>query len=363
MIVDNKFLFGKIDTIAGIGEAGYSGDGEDARRARLNGPAGLAIDKEDNVYIAEVHNHIIRKINKKTHLITTVVGCGVSGFDGDGELAIHAKLNGPEGIFVDADNNLFIADTYNHRIRRVDAKTGIIETIAGCGIAGYDGDNIMACEAKLNEPAGIVVDQKGNVYFNDYRNDRVRKIDFNGIITTYAGTGTKGYSGDGETADKAEINDVYGLAIDHEDNIYIMDSLNFAVRKIHAETKVIRTIVGKGIPGPISEFEKVSDCYIGRIKHEKGTIGMEAPHAVEISLDGNVLIADTGHHRIRMVDFKQDSVYTVAGNGHEGYTGFDIKALDSKLCVHGIRLDSANNLYFNDFINHVVRIVRFIEES
>lgn len=289
----------------------------------------------------------------------TVAGCGVSGFDGDGELAVHAKLNGPEGVFVDTDNNLFIADTYNQRIRRVDAKTGIIKTIAGCGMAGYNGDNIMACDAKLNEPAGIVVDQKGNVYFNDYRNDRVRKIDLNGVITTYAGTGTKGYRGDGETADRAEINDVYGLAIDKEDNIYLMDSLNFAVRKIDAKTKVISTIVGKGIPGSISEFEKVSDCYIGRVQHEKGTIGMEAPHAVGVSLDGNVFIADTGHHRIRIVDFKQDSVYTVGGNGLGGYTESDIKALDASLCVHGVRLDSTNNLYFNDFINNVVRVISF----
>lgn len=359
VLQDKKYLYGRIYNFAGTGKAGYSGDGEKADRAQFNGPAGLAIDQYDNIYIAEIHNNAIRKIDAITNLITTVAGCGVKGFHGDGGLAIHAKLNGPEGVCVDEQGNLYIADTFNQRIRKVDARTGIIDTIAGCGEAGYNGESIKACDAKLNEPSGVVVDKKGNIYFNDYRNDRVRKVDLNGIISTFAGTGTKGYSGDGEAADKAQINDVYGLGIDKNDNIYIMDSLNFAVRKIDAKTNVISTIVGKGVPGPITEFEKVSDSYIGRVVHKKGTIGMEAPHAVEISSEGSIFIADTGHYRIRMVDLKQDSVYTIAGNGEKGCTGNNIKALDASLCIHGLRMDSANNLYFNDFVNHVVRVVKF----
>ncbi len=356
---DINYSLGKIYNFAGTGKPGYSGDGDNSDLAQLNGPAGLAIDKNDNIYIAEVFNNTIRKVEVITNRITTVAGCGIQGFQGDGELAIHAKLNGPEGVFVDEYDNLYIADTYNQRIRRVDGQTGIITTIAGCGDAGYNGDGIKACDALLNSPAGVVVDKMGNVYFNDYRNDRIRKIDIEGIISTFAGTGTKGYSGDGDIASKAQINDVYGLGIDKYDNIYIMDSLNFAVRKIDAKTKVITTIVGKGIPGPITEFDSISNSYIGRVVHEKGTIGMEAPHAVEISSDGNILVADTGHSRIRIVDLKQDLVYTIAGNGEKGYTGNNVKALDASLCIHGLRMDSANNLYFNDFINHVVRVLKF----
>ncbi|QHQ60821.1 hypothetical protein Ana3638_08620 [Anaerocolumna sedimenticola] len=354
-----KYTYGIIYSFAGTGKAGYSGDGEKADLAQLNGPAGLAIDKDDNIYIAEIHNSTIRKVDAITNHITTVAGCGLQGFNGDGGLAIHAKLNGPEGVFVDEFENIYIADTYNQRIRRVDGRTGIITTIAGCGDAGYNGDGIKACDAMLNSPAGVVVDKMGNVYFNDYRNDRVRKVDLDGIISTFAGTGTKGYSGDGEIADKAQINDVYGLGIDKYDNIYVMDSLNFAVRRIDAETKVIKTIVGKGIPGPITEFESVLSSYIGRVVHEKGTIGMEAPHAVEVSSDGIIIIADTGHYRIRAIDLKHDIVYTIAGNGEKGCSGNNMKALNANLCVHGLRMDSANNLYFNDFENHVVRVVRF----
>jgi sugar lactone lactonase YvrE len=356
---DVKYTFGKIYRFAGTGIAGYSGDGEQADLAQLNGPAGLAIDKDDNVYIAEIHNHVIRKVDAITNQITTVAGCGLQGFSGDGGLAIHAMLNGPEGVFVDKHGNIYIADTYNQRIRRVDGRTGIITTIAGCGDAGYNGDGIQACGAMLNCPAGVVVDTLGNVYFNDYRNDRIRRIDLKGTISTFAGTGTKGYSGDEEVADRAQINDVYGMGIDQYDNIYIMDSLNFAVRKIDAKTKIIKTVVGKGLPGPITEFESISNSYIGRVTHEKGTIGMEAPHAVEISSNGNIFIADTGHYRIRMVDVKHDTVYTIAGNGEKGCGGNGMKALDASLCVHGIRMDSANNLYFNDFENHVVRVINF----
>ena len=359
LLRNKKYINGKIYNFAGTGIAGYHGDGGKADTAELNGPAGLAIDEDNNIYIAEIHNNIIRRIDSKTKIITTIAGCSLRGYDGDGKLALHAKLNGPEGLFVDKHGNIYIADTYNQRIRKVDAQTGIISTIAGNGEAGYNGDGMKAYEAMINCPAGVVVDSRGNVYFNDYKNDRVRMIDLEGFISTFAGTGRSGYSGDGETADRAQISDVYGLGIDKSDNIYIMDSLNFAVRMVDAKSKIIKTIVGKGIPGPITEFESVSSSYIGRITHEKGTIGMEAPHAVEIASDGNIFIADTGYNRIRMVDKNQDLLYTVAGNGKKGCTGDGINSLDASLCIHGLRMDSENNLYFVDFENHVVRVVRF----
>ncbi len=356
---DSKWIKGTIYKYAGTGIAGYSGDGGKSDVALLNGPAGLAIDNEDNVFVAEIHNNLIRKIDAKTRIITTVVGCALNGFDGDGGLAIYAKLNGPEGVFVDMYGNIYIADTHNQRIRMVEAQTGIISTIAGTGEAGYNGDNMRARKAKLNYPSGIVVDSKGNVYFNDYKNDRVRKIDQYGMISTYAGTGIHGYSGDGGLAYNGQINDVYGLGIDRNDNIYIMDSLNYAVRKVDAKTRIISTVVGKGSPGSIVEFESVCSSFIGGPVHEKGTIGMEVPHAVEVNSDGNIFIADTGSYRIRMVNLEQDLLYTVAGNGVKGCFGDNGKALDASLNVHGLRIDSNNNLYFVDFHNHVIRVIRF----
>jgi sugar lactone lactonase YvrE len=356
---NEKWINGTIYRFAGTGIPGYTGDGEKAEMAQLNGPAGLAIDKGNNVYVAEIHNNTIRKIDSKTGIISTVAGCGLKGFEGDGGLAVYAKLNGPEGVFLDTLGNIYIADTYNQRIRRVDVRTGIIETIAGTGERGYNGDNIRACESYLNCPAGVVVDSKGNVYFNDYKNDRIRKINLAGIISTFAGTGIPGYSGDGGPANKAQINDVYGLGIDTKDNVYIMDSLNFAVRKVDADSEIISTVIGQGEPGPIVEFENICNSFIGGPLHKKGTIGMEAPHAVEVDSNGNIFIGDTGSFRIRMVDLERNLVYTVAGNGNKGNSGENGRALNACLGVHGLRIDSENNLFFVDFHNHVIRVVKF----
>jgi sugar lactone lactonase YvrE len=355
----SKWTKGVIQRYAGTGIRGYGCDGEEAIATRLGGPAGLAVDRADNIYVAEFHNNVIRKIDSKTGRISTVAGCGLKGSMGDGGPAVCAQLNGPEGVFVDSSGNIYIADTYNHKIRKVDAKTGAIKTIAGTGHAGYDGDGIKADDTRLDQPSGIVVDSKGNVYFNDYKNDRVRKIDTSGYISTYAGTGIPGYSGDGGPAYKAGINDVYGLAIDRHDNLYIMDSLNFSIRKVDAATGTISTVIGKGKPGEIVEYEKIGNSYIGGPVHEKGNIGIEAPHAVEVDQRGNIFIGDTGSNRIRMADVQCDLVYTIAGNGTKGNSGDGGIARAACLNVHGLRMDSKGNLYFVDFLSHVIRVIRF----
>ena len=356
-----KWTNGVIQRYAGTGIAGYSGDCEMADIAQLNGPAGLAIDKDDNVFIVEIHNSTVRKIDAKTGIISTVAGCGERGFDGDGELAIKAKLNGPEGVFVDDSGNIYISDSNNERIRKVDSHTGIINTVAGTGEAGYNGDNIKAEDSKLNHPSGVVVDKKGNIYIGDYRNDRIRKVSSDGIISTFAGTGIYGYSGDNGPADKAQINDVYGLAIDVYDNIYIVDSLNFAIRKVEAKSGIISTVFGKGEPGQVEEFINVNDGYISGEKHDKGKMGTKVPHAVEVNKDGYIFISDTDSNRIRIVDYNQNLVYTIVGNGKEGCSGDGGFALDACIGVHGLRIDSNNNLYFLDYYNHVVRVVKFTD--
>ena len=353
-----NLLNGKINTFTGTGKPGYSGDGSMANEALMNGPAGIAIDCNDDVYVVEILNNIVRKINTKTNIVSTIVGCGDKGFYGDGGPANKAKLNGPEGMFVDSYGNIYIADTWNQRIRRVDAYTNTINTIAGNGEAGFSGDGGNACDANLNRPSGVVVDTFGNVYFNNYNNERIRKIDKNGIISTFAGTGECGYSGDGGLASKAKINDVYGLAIDKE-NLYFVDSLNFAVRKINIHSEIITTVCGKGEPREIVEFENIENSYLGGIAHPKGTVGGEVPHGLDVSSEGYIFIADTGVNRIRVIDTVENQVYTIAGTGESGYDDDGISALQSKLNVHGVRVDSNGNIYFVDFHHHVVRKIMF----
>lgn len=322
MLQYKEYLCGEIVPVAGTGEPGYGEDGTLACRAALNGPAGVALARDGSVYVAERDNNVIRKIDVHTNTIKTVAGCGRCGAFGDGGPALLAALNKPEGVYVDAAENLYIADTYNQRIRKVDASTGIIETIAGCGEIGYNGDALPARDAMLHEPAGVVADAFGNVYFNDYRNDRVRRIGTDGGITVYAGTGRKGYSGDNGPANQAEINEVYGLAIDRRNTLYLMDSANGAIRAIDAETQHIRTV------------------FVGELSN---------PHAVEVAEDGRVFIADTGNSRILMVDGRTNEVYvlagTIRGNGNAAATS---------LRAHGLRMDAQHNLYCIDYIAHSV---------
>ena len=350
---------GRVCGFAGTGEPGYYGDGGPACYAKLNGPAGLAIDKLDNVYVADLINCVVRKIDDRTGTILTVAGSGQRGYEGDGGPATQAKLNRPEGVCVDDKSNIFVADSGNHCIRKIDGRTGIIKTIAGIGREGFGGDGGKAEKAILNHPAGVVVDSHSNTYFNDYRNDRIRKIDNQSIISSYAGTGVPGYSGDGGPANRATINDVYGLAIDKNDNLYLIDSLNFAVRKIDPDTGIISTIVGQGRPGPVIECSPILQSFLAGRSHPKGAVGSEVPHAVEIDSQGNLFIAETGAHRIRMVDKNKHCLLTIAGSGKPGWTGDGGPARQASLEVHGLRIDSKGRLFFIDFIHHVIRVIEF----
>lgn len=353
------FLKGIVHTFIGIDQPGYSGDGGIAKEALINGPAGVAIDSNNDVYVVEIFNNIVRKIDTRTNIVSTIAGYGDKGFSGDGGSAVNAKLNGPEGVFVDLHGSIYIADTWNQRIRKIEAKTGIIKTIAGNGEAGFSGDGGNACNASLNRPSGVVVDSIGNVYFNDYNNERIRKIDINGIISTFAGTGEFGFTGDDGPANQAKINDVYGLAIDKHDNLYFVDSLNFAIRKININSEIITTICGKGKPGEIVEFENIGSCYLGGNVHPKGTAGGDVPHGLDVSNEGYIFIADTGVNRIRIVDPFENQVYTIAGTGEGGYSGDGGIALKAKINVHGVRVDLEGNIYFVDFYHHVVRKITF----
>jgi trimeric autotransporter adhesin len=220
---------GIITTVVGNGIRGYSGDGGPATSASLVYPSSVAFDASENMYI--LVSDCVRMVTKSTGIITTVAGDGTYGYKGDGGLATSAGLTGPYGITVDAPGNIYIADALSDCIRMVTKSTGIITTVAGNGIQGYAGDGGPATSAGLYYPNCVAVDASGNIFFSDGSNGRLRKVTkSSGIITTVAGNGTKGYSGDGGPATSASFNSPYGIAVDASGTIYIPDIYNNRVR-------------------------------------------------------------------------------------------------------------------------------------
>ena len=236
---------GIITTIAGNGAAGYLSDGGQATAAELNFPTGIAVDGSGNVFIADQNNNRIRKVNA-TGIITTFAGNGTSSFSGDGGQATAAALNGPTGVTVDRNGNVYIADWSNARVRKVNT-SGIISTYAGNGGSGYSGDGGQATAAELY-PHGLATDSSNNVYIADYNNHAVRKVNTSGVISTFAGNGLPAYSGDGGQATAAQLYYPNGVAIDGNGNVYIADQDNNRIRKVNA-SGIITTFAGNGTFG------------------------------------------------------------------------------------------------------------------
>jgi RHS repeat-associated protein len=282
---------GIITTVAGNGTSGYSGDGGPATQAQLNYPWGVAVDASGNLYIIDSGNYRIRKVDT-SGIITTVAGNGTGGYSGDGGPAIEAQLYGLRGIAVDASGNLYIADYNTQRVRKVDP-SGIIETVAGNGTAGYSGDGGPATEAQLYRPWGLAVDASGNLYIGDRDNNRVRMVDLSGTITTLAGIGPSGlnnggYSGDGGLAAEAELNGPNRLAVDASGNLYITDGYNKRIRKVDP-SGIITTLAGNGTAGYSDDGEPATQAQLNY------------PVGVAVDPSGNVLIADNVNRRIRKV--------------------------------------------------------------
>ncbi|MGC2423006.1 MAG: Ig-like domain-containing protein, partial [Nitrospirota bacterium] len=237
---------GKISTIAGNGLAGYSGDGGSAVLARLNNPSGIAVDSAGDVLFADMGNSRIRKISA-SGTITTVAGTGAAHFSGDGGPAAGAAINHAEGVAVDSKGNIYISDTGNNRIRMI-STAGVIKTVAGTGAAGFSGDGGPAISAKLNRPAGIALDATGKLYIADCYNHSVRVIDLNGGITTLAGDGKAGFSGDGGPAASASLKFPSGVSVSAAGDVYIADWHNQRVRVVDA-SGTITTLAGTGVRG------------------------------------------------------------------------------------------------------------------
>lgn len=340
---------GVMTTLAGTGKKGHTGDGGPASMATLNQPFHCEVDERGHLYVAESDNHCIRKIDLKTGMISTVAGSGKKGYTGDGGKATAATFNEPYAVIVDRDDNLYIVDRLNAVVRKVDGKTGIVTTIAGNGKKGYSGDGGKATEASLKEPndccldgkgglliadvgdwrirrvelaSGIIttfagtgrpkgkvdrdmigdggqaqkavivgaravcVDGQGNTYICEREGSAIRKVDKNGVITTIAGNGKQGYSGDGAAALKALLKGPKGIRCDKAGNIYIVDTENHAIRKITVATGIITTVAGgrkggDGGPAPAA--------------------GMDRPHGCIVDGAGVLYIADSNNHRVRMV--------------------------------------------------------------
>lgn len=321
-----------IDTVAGDRVRGYNGDGIPAKEAHLYFPAGITVDAMGDLYIADMENHRIRKVDVNG-IITTVAGNGIGGYSGDGGPATAASFFYPGSIAVDNIGNLYIADN-SHRIRKVD-KNGTITTIAGTGTYGYSGDGGPATAAKIHFPSGIQIDNTGNLYFGDTYNRRVRKIDPNGIITTVAGNGIRGYSGDGGLATAARLSYPHELAIDVNGNLYILDWGNYCIRKV--DTKgIITTVAGTGIRGYSGDGGPAVSA------------NLNYSYGVAVDVIGNLYIADSFNYRVRKVD-STGIITTIAGTGTYGYGGNGGPATEAMIeHSSGISIDTAGNLYFSE---------------
>ncbi len=330
-----------ISTVAGSGGSGFSGDGGLATAASLSTlAAGVAADAAGNVFIADQNNNRIRKVDVRG-IITTVAGTGALGFSGDGGAATNAKLNAPYAVASDAAGNVFIADQSNNRVRRLDTN-GIITTVAGKTGAGFAGDGAAATNANLNTPAGLLVDDTGNLFFADQNNHRIRMVGTNGIITTVAGNGTGTFAGDGGPATNASLRNPASVSLDKSGNLVIADRLNNRIRKLDTNG-VITTLAGNGSVG----FGGDGGLATGAV--------LAAPYGVLADAAGNVFVADTSNNRIRKVD-AAGVISTVAGTGVSGFSGDGVLATAATLSFpRGLALDAGGNLLIADVLNYRIR--------
>ena len=386
---------GTITTVAGNGKYGYAGDGGPASSAELNGPWGVAVDAAGNVYIADSGNNCIRKVTADGN-IATIAGNSNYGYAGDGGSISLAVFNQPSRVAVDSAGNVYIADCGNNRIRKAVAATGTISTVAGNGTAGYSGDGGLAINAQIASAGlycttGLAVDAGGNLYIADHDNNRVRKVTADGIITTVAGTGAPGFSGDGGPAVNAQLNRPAGVAVDAAGNLYIADAWNYRVRKVAADG-AITTVAGNGtqgfsgdggpatsqaLSGPQSlAVDAAGNLYItdGNILRKLTTAGtmywtqiasVKNLASAVVDKAGNVFVIDTDYNGI--VEMMADGTNgTVAGGGRitggisaTGYTGDGGAATSARMGgPTGIAVDpGTGRLYIADTYNGVIRLL------
>ncbi len=330
-----------ISTVAGTGGAGDTGDGGPAASAELNGPRGVTEDIFGNLYIAEYYGQRVRKVTPNG-TITTLAGTGVAGFSGDGGPATSARLSGPYRVTVDLAGNVYIPDSGNSRVRKV-SPDGTITTIAGNGAVGRGGDGQLATNAQLNYPEAVAFDPAGNYYIADEAANVVRKVSTSGIISTAVGTGVAGYTGDGGPAASATLDGPVGVQVDASGNVYISDQINNVIRKV--TNGMITTVAGTGAFGFAGDG--------GQAIHAQ----FAYPASVGLDAAGNLYIPDVNNNRIRVL-FTNGTIQSVAGNGIEGYGGDGGPALDAAINVpRSVSVAPNGNVYIGDFGNNRVRML------
>jgi sugar lactone lactonase YvrE len=321
-----KVSNGIITTVAGNGTESFGGDDGPAVSAQLNRPSAVAVDGAGNVYIADTSNNRVRKVSGG--VITTVAGTLIGSYSGDNGPARSAHLYYPSGVAVDTAGNLYIADQGNYRIRKV--TNGVIKTVAGGG--AQLGDNVPATSAQL-VPSGVAVDTAGNLYITDIYYNRVRKVS-NGVITTIAGNGTAGFSGDGGPAMDAQLNAPGGVAVDSAGNVYIADTRNGRVRMI--SDGAITTVAGGGTQGSDGP---ATDARLGAL-------------GVAVDSGGNLYIVDG-----RVLRASNGVITTIAGNGTTGFSGDGGPAIGAQMSAYGVTVDSSGNAYVADADNDRIRVL------
>ena len=393
---------GILATVAGNGEPGHSGDGILATTACLNEPKNLCFDGEGNLFIADSENHAIRRVMRSTGLIDTVAGSishptvssesvpapvvseepveefdpladiedspekaytqtpdlsgtvryivgqgmGRDRFAGDGGLASQALLNFPSAVAVDHTGAIFIADTLNHRVRRVDPQTGIIQTVVGTGQTKWSGDGGLGQETTLNEPVALAI-HGTHVYIADQSNNRIRLLDLETqVVTTVAGTGDSGYNGDGMPAIDSGLAGPSGLALDAQGNLYVADTFNGRIRMVDKDTGIISTFAGDA-----AEFR------YERGANERAT-ALSRPYGIAITSDGQVLITDSDNHLLRQWDSQKKEMSLVAGIGEATFSGDGMLPSESALNFpFGVAVDTLGNVAIADTFNHRIRYI------
>ena len=378
-------LTGRVSTVAGSGLAGDSGDGGPATSARLGRIEGLAVDRTGNIYIADADSNRVRRVDT-SGTIETIAGTGDWGEEGDGGPAVSAELTAVYGLAVDRQGNLYIADSWSDRIRKIDA-AGTISTIAGTGEEGQSGDGGPATQARLNRPRGVAIDTAGNVYIADADNHRIRRVDASGTITTVAGTGDRGYSGDGGLATEATLAEPYAVTVDFLGNVFIADADNKTVRKVDSQG-IITTVAGTGPraggrrsgiatqvyirrpralasdrAGKVyiadSSLDRILRLDAGRIIEviEFGQREIRGPNDVAADASGNAYIVFGSTHRVLKVD-PSGLVTSFAGSGRRGFSGDGGPAVNARFAFpRGVATDDQGNVYIADSLNNRIRKV------
>jgi len=329
-----------ITTVVGTGTGGFAGDGAAANVANINFPTSITRSSSGTLYIADTFNVRIRTV-QSDGIIRTVVGTGTRGFSGDGAAATSALISSPYGVAVDTAGNIYFSDSLNHMVRKV-GTNGTITRIAGTGVQGYGGDGLNAVDALLNLPTGLAVDTAGNVYVADTQNHRIRKITTDGKIATVFGTGQPNYNGDGGAGSESPIFYPEGVALDSAGNLYVADTFNHRIRKLSA-AGVVTTVAGNGVATFRGDGAAANAA------------SLNYPRGVFVDASGNILIADSINNRVRMVT-ENGVIRTIAGTGLFGDSGDDGPAAQAKFRYpRAVISDGSGGYLVLDTDNHRIR--------